>query len=103
MYLTRSIIRFNDGDKTNAVADLNVVRNRAGLDNLDAANLTAEMIHNERWKELSFESDRLFYLQSLKINIPNGDRGTGDIPYNSPKLLWPLPQRELELNPSLRQ
>ena len=102
MYLTRSIINFNNGDRINAVSDLNIVRTRAGLDNIDATNLTADMIHNERWKELSFESDRLFYLQALKINISNGDRGTGDIPYNSTKLLWPLPQLEIELNPSLK-
>lgn len=101
MYLTRSIIRFNDGDKAGAAADLNVVRKRAGLTDVLASDLTAEVIHNERWKELSFESDRLFYLQALKINISNGDRGAGEVPYNSPTFLWPVPQREKELNPSL--
>lgn len=101
VYLTRSIIRFQEGDKTGAAADLNAVRNRAGLADISGAVITADMIHNERWKELSFESDRLFYLQALKINIPNGDRGTGEIPYNNIKILWPLPQRERELNSSL--
>jgi starch-binding outer membrane protein, SusD/RagB family len=101
MYLTRSIIRFNDGDKPGASSDLNVVRKRAGLTDVLAADITADMIHNERWKELSFESDRLFYLQALKINIPNGDRGSGELPFNSPTFLWPIPQREKELNPSL--
>lgn len=101
VYLTRSIIRFNENDKAGAAADLNVVRKRAGLADVLPGDITAEMIHNERWKELSFESDRLFYLQALKINISNGDRGTGEIPFNSPSLLWPVPQREKELNPSL--
>ena len=101
MYLTRSIIRFNDGDKAGAASDVNAVRKRAGLGDVLAANVTAEMIHNERWKELSFESDRLFYLQALKINISNGDRGAGEVLYNSPNFLWPLPQYEREINSSL--
>jgi hypothetical protein len=99
VYLTRSSIRFIEGDMTGAAADLNVVRVRAGLDNIVVGDLTAEAIHNERWKELSFESDWLFYLQALKINIPNGDRGSGEIPYNSPLLIWPLPQYETDINP----
>jgi hypothetical protein len=101
-YLTRSVIRFNEGDRPGAAADLNAVRRRAGLAAITEGSITAEMIHNERWKELCFESDRLFYLQALKVNIPNGDRGAGDLPFNSPKLIWPLPKTELELNPALR-
>lgn len=101
MYLTRSIIRFNEGDKAGAASDLNVIRERAGLTDVSASDITADIIHNERWKELSFESDRLFYLQALKINISNGDRGTGELPYNSPSFIWPIPQYEREINPSL--
>ena len=102
MYLTRSIIRFNEGDRSGAAADVNAVRKRAGLQPLAEASITAEAIHNERWKELCFESDRLFYLQALKINIPNADRDAGEIIYNSPKLIWPLPKYEIEINPTLR-
>jgi hypothetical protein len=68
---------------------------------VSAGTITAAMIHNERWKELSFEADRIFYLQALKINIPNGDRDGSTIPYNSPSLYWPLPLTEYDLNTGL--
>lgn len=105
-YLTRAIIRFNKGDKNGAAADINVIRKRAwgGSSDyvpVDASVLTAEDIHIERWKELAGEADRLFYLQALKINIPNGDRDSGSIPYNSENLRWQLPQKEYDLNPNL--
>jgi hypothetical protein len=109
MYLTRSIIRFNKGDKVGAAEDLNVVAKRAwdataagsAFVPVSAGTITAAMIHNERWKELSFEADRIFYLQALKINIPNGDRDGSTIPYNSPSLYWPLPLTEYDLNTGL--
>ncbi|MDR2913890.1 MAG: RagB/SusD family nutrient uptake outer membrane protein [Tannerella sp.] len=106
MYLTRSITRFMAGDKTGAAADLDVIRKRAWAGEgeytpVNPAMLTAEDIHIERWKELAGEADRLFYLQALKINIPNGDRDGSEISYKADNLRWKLPQREYELNPNL--
>lgn len=108
-YLTRSIIRFNNGDAAGAAEDLNVVRARAwdadaagtAYTPVTAADITAEMIHNERMIEMAFEGDRLHYLQALQLPIPNGDRGPGSIPYNDPSLFWPLPQSEIDLNQGL--
>lgn len=105
-YLTRAIIRFNKGDKNGAASDINVIRKRAWggegeYTPVHPSTLTAEDIHLERWKELAGESDRLFYLQALKIDIPNGDRGAGSISYNSDQLRWQLPQSEYDLNPQL--
>jgi hypothetical protein len=109
MYLTRAIIRFSRGDAAGAAADLDVVRRRAWnaqvagtpYTNLSPGQVTADLIHQERWKELGFEGDRLHYLQALRLPIPNGDRGPGSIPYNDPSLQWPLPLRERELNQGL--
>lgn len=109
MYLTRSIIRFNKGEKAAAAADLNVIAARAwdaaaagsGFVPITEVAITAQMIHNERWKELSFEADRIFYLQALKINIPNGDRDGSTIPYNSSSFYWPMPLNEYDLNTGL--
>lgn len=96
IYLTRAILRFKAGDVTGATSDVNKVRARAGISAL--ATVTANDIHNERWKELNFEGDRLTYLRSLHIDIPNGDRGSGTLAWNSDKWLWPILLREQELN-----
>lgn len=69
--------------------------------NLTANQVTLQMIHNERWFELAFEGDRAYYLQANQVNIPNADRGAGSIEWNSPRLFWPTPLRERELNQGL--
>jgi len=107
IYLTRAIIRFNDGDLQGAADDLNVVRKRAwdaetagmGYEESEnyvtTANITGDMIHNERIKELSFEGDRLFYLQALELPLPTGDRETAnEVPFPHGNLYWPIPQQE---------
>jgi tetratricopeptide (TPR) repeat protein len=101
MYLLRSVIRatYSNVDETAALADLNVVRERAGLDPL--AGLTGadlvNAIHNERWVEMAFEGDRLFYLQGNEVDIPNGDRGDGSVPWNS-NFYSELPDYEIDFN-----
>ncbi len=65
---------------------------------IEAEDLTADVIHTERMKEMFFEGDRLWYLQSQKVDIPNGDRGEGSIPYNDPGLYYNLPDAELDRN-----
>lgn len=76
LYLTRSIIRFNKGDVSGALEDLNVVRKRAGIGELPGgtASLTADVIHTERMKEMLSEGDRINYLRALQLPIPKGDR-----------------------------
>ncbi len=96
MLLTRAIIRFNKNNATGALEDVNTVRRRAGVNPLTA--LTAADIHRERMVELAFEGDRVYYLQALRLPIPNGDRNTSTIPFNSTSLVWALPLREGELN-----
>ncbi|MEM1135802.1 MAG: RagB/SusD family nutrient uptake outer membrane protein [Bacteroidota bacterium] len=97
MYLTRSLLRLRNGDAAGATNDLNVVRNRAEIGDLPGT-ITEDDIHNERIKELAFEGDRTDYLRSAKLNIPPGDRGINEVPYNDKSLVWPIPQRELDLN-----
>lgn len=96
IYLTRSIIRLKGGDQAGAASDLNKVRVSRGLEPLQ--NVTENDIHNERWKELNFEGDRVTYLRALRMDVPNGDRGSGSLAWNSEKWLWAVPKREQELN-----
>jgi starch-binding outer membrane protein, SusD/RagB family len=109
MYLTRALLRFEAGNTQGAADDLNVVRRRAWDEevagepytDIAANQVSAQMIHNERWFELAFEGDRAYYLQANQVNIPNADRGTGSVEWNSPSLYWPTPLRERELNQGL--
>ncbi|SCM55161.1 RagB/SusD family nutrient uptake outer membrane protein [Petrimonas mucosa] len=104
VYLTRSIILFNKNDKVGAAADLNVVRNRAGLANIDPNALTADMIHNERIKEMATENgDRTYYLIGLQLPIGIGDRDPGKFspvmpPYS--EYYWQVPIVEQDQNQS---
>jgi tetratricopeptide (TPR) repeat protein len=100
MYLTRAYIRFTDGDKTGAAADLNAVRQRAGLPAIAAADITADMIHKERMRELAFEDDRLYYLQAIGQPIPPGDRNEPPLDWKSPRFKIPLPNIETDINPN---
>jgi hypothetical protein len=107
--LTRSIIRFKSGDKQGAAADLNVVRKRAWDTNVGGAyvdvdqnSITEQMIHDERLIEMFGENDRIDYLRALKVNIPNGERATGSLPYTHEDFVWAIPSRELLYNESFK-
>lgn len=102
LLLLRSIIRFNNGDKQGAAADLNVVRKRAGLADINASDITELAIENERIKEMTGEhGDRLFWLIGLRKDIGIGDRDAGQYtaikaPYS--KYYWQIPELEKQNN-----
>ncbi len=102
MYLTRAIIYFLGGNGASqntsaALADVNAVRQRAGLG--DLSSITEDDIHNERVKELAFEGDWLPYLQALQKDIGPGDRENDEtLPWNSPKLVQVTPVNETRYN-----
>ncbi len=98
MHLLRAIIRAQSGDAAGATADLNAVRNRAGIgDYTGAAEGLEDAIHLERFKEMAFEGDRLYYLQGLRMDIPAGDRGGSAVPWNSP-FFSEIPDYETDVN-----
>lgn len=100
LLLTRSIIRFEKGDRNGAAEDVNKVRVRAGLAPIAPGDLTADIIDNERIKEMGAEDgDRLRYLISLRRPIGLGDR-TGMSPINPPyeNMYWKIPEEEIDLN-----
>lgn len=96
MYLTRAEGNFRAGTTVGAtpLKDVNTVRARVGLPAL--TSVTLAQILEERHLELAFEG---FLLHDLKRNM----KSVGSLPYNSPKLVFPIPQRELDLNASLGQ
>lgn len=96
MYLTRAEANFRLGTVVGAtpVADLNMIRVRAGLP--AATIVTLASILKERHLELAFEGHNLHDIKRNKQNV-------GALPYNSPKLILPIPQRETDVNPKLVQ
>lgn len=101
MYITRAECRLMiDPEDTDggALADLTVIRDRAGLPKLPKANTTTILI--QRIKELAFEGDYLHNLKRLKRDI---NVGTESIPWNDIRFVFKIPQRELDVNDNLTQ
>lgn len=93
LYLIRSEARLRKAtpDLVGALADLNVVRNRAGLPNFvstSSANILTAILA-ERRVELAHEGHRLFDLRRLNLTGPV--LGISE----SFRNLWPIPQREV--------
>ncbi|VBB48709.1 RagB/SusD family protein [uncultured Paludibacter sp.] len=92
---------------TDANATLNKVRARAGLadvSGLDKTSLKEKILH-ERRMELAFEGQRWFDL----IRVDNGQyaidflHSIGKSNMSSKFLLFPIPQKERDINPNLTQ
>jgi hypothetical protein len=76
------------------LADINRIRNRAGLTGL--ASVTLASILNERKLELAFEGFNLHDIKRLQGSV-------GSLAWNSPKLIFPIPDREIRVNKNLVQ
>lgn len=96
MYLTRAEARMNAGDATGAAADVNMVRERVGLSPLLAGELGMEMILKERKLELMFEGH--LYRDSKRLR-----QDIGTLTYDADELVYPIPQREMDVNSNLMQ
>lgn len=96
MYLIRAECnqRLGTSVGASALADYNVVRTRAGLP--AATSVTLDRILLERRLELAHEGHKIHDMKRLKLSV-------GPLPYNADKLVFPLPQREINANGSLQQ
>ncbi|MCS6809096.1 MAG: RagB/SusD family nutrient uptake outer membrane protein [Bacteroidota bacterium] len=105
VYLTRAECRAETGDAAGALADLNAVRARAGIPPLTGLSGTAlrDAIRRERAMELIFEGDRFQSLKRMRaINI-NPLNPNQRLPFDSPQLLWKIPDTEMNANPLMEQ
>ncbi|AXI99515.1 SusD family protein [Cyclonatronum proteinivorum] len=98
LYLTRAEANLRAGTTTgdSPANDLNLIRERAGLAALDAADVTVDAVLQERRLELAFEGHLLHDLKRT-------GRSVGDLPFDANQLIFPIPQREMEVNPNLVQ
>jgi starch-binding outer membrane protein, SusD/RagB family len=96
MYLIRAEANFRLGSSVGAtsLADINTIRTRVLLTPL--ATVTLPAILKERKLELSFEGFTLHDVKRLQGTV-------GALPWNSPKLIYPIPDREIKVNSSLTQ
>ena len=96
MYLTRAECNFRLGSSVGAtpLADVNRIRNRASLPSLLVVTLAN--ILKEKKLELAFEGFALHGTKRLQNNV-------GALPFNSTKLIYPIPDREIRVNSSLVQ
>jgi hypothetical protein len=99
MYLTRAEANFRQGGlpvgPNTPLQDVNIIRNRANLPSLNSVP-DADAIVNERLRELAFEGEKFLTVKRLKLPI-NGHS------YDDPRLVFPIPQREIDLGNALPQ
>lgn len=101
MYLIRAEANAQLGAPAATVrADINMVRNRAGVADLPDTVVSEEdllmAILDERRLEFGYEGQRFFDLRRLGM-------AQSVLGLNAERLLWPIPQAEREVNPSLTQ
>lgn len=96
MYLIRAEANFREGTTIGdtPINDINRIRNRSSAP--DLGTLTLDIVLNERELELGFEGFVLHDYKRTKRNI-------GGLPYNDPKLIFPVPQSAIDRNPLLEQ
>ncbi|CCH51657.1 RagB/SusD domain protein [Fibrisoma limi BUZ 3] len=87
-------LRLNSAVGATPAEDLNAVRTRAGL--APIANPTLTDVLQERRLELAFEGLRIHDIKRLRQNA-------GTLPWNSPKLVLPIPKSEIDANSALVQ
>jgi tetratricopeptide (TPR) repeat protein len=99
MYLIRAEANFRLGGAANfasALSDINMIRRRVGLPDLTLIQLNLNAILAERKLELAFEGHNLHDVKRLQKSV-------GALAWNSPKLVFPIPDRERKINSNLSQ
>ncbi|MGQ1785321.1 MULTISPECIES: RagB/SusD family nutrient uptake outer membrane protein [unclassified Saccharicrinis] len=104
-YLLRAEAYLGKGDKTNAAADINVIRGRAQATPVDEADVDIDYILDERVRELAYEEFRTVTLMRTKKlaervkkynPMYNGTYATNGVEeYHN---LYPIPADEIENN-----
>ncbi len=98
MYLVRAEANFRLGTAVGdaPVNDINKIRARAKLPLYAATDLTLDKVLKERKLELAFEGFTLYDAKRLELSV-------GNLAWNSPNLVLPIPKREITVNSNLTQ
>src|SRR5690606_30080805 len=103
-YLIRAEARAKTGNTQGAAADLNKIRNRAGLPDTQTADpqqLVTEIIAERRVELFTEFGHQFFDRQRTRLldNTLQGVKPGGD----SSNTLWPVPADEITVNPNITQ
>lgn len=102
-YLIRAEARAQQGNVTGAMADLNAIRNRAGLANTTAAGQAELLTAIQRERRVEFACEWGHRWLDLK-RTQTADAVLGGKPnWKSTAVLFPIPNAQLLLNPFLTQ
>lgn len=104
MYLIRAEcnIRLSTTVGATPLTDINRIRNRVNLPSLLVVTLDDILL--ERKLELAFEGFNLSDIKRLGVTTGYFTAGPGvGLPATSPKLVLPIPEREIRVNPNLTQ
>nr|WP_291727554.1 RagB/SusD family nutrient uptake outer membrane protein [Bernardetia sp.] len=104
--LNRAEAQAKLGNFSAALADVNSIRVARGASAL--SSVTVDDILEERRRELAFEGHRLFDLTRNgkgvnRIENSNLAGAPSEIGFNDPKIILPIPEREIDANPVLEQ
>lgn len=104
LILDRAEINALANNANAALADVNVIRKRAGITEIPQGSISAsavlDTVRLERVRELCFDGDRLHDLRRLKADVGPGDRpGYTAVPFNHWSLLLKIPTGEIANNP----
>lgn len=104
LYLIRAESYVRMGDFQGALADLNVIRNRAGLENFsgDSEQALLAAILQERQKEFFSEWGHR-WLDLKRLSLANEVLSPGKEGWQETDVLYPIPQQELDKAPTLNQ
>lgn len=105
VYLIRAEARANQNKTALAQADLTLLRTNRGLAAVPAATTGTDLIDlifNERRVELHLEGHRFFDFKRRGLNILK-PAGVPTLSYTDFKVLAPLPQAQVNLNPLIKQ
>ncbi|MCH7401296.1 RagB/SusD family nutrient uptake outer membrane protein [Belliella kenyensis] len=100
MYLTRAEANFREGTSVGAtpLEDINRIRQRVELPSLTSVTLAQILL--ERKLELAHEGHAI---HDIRRNRGTVVEGNNSYPYNDPRLVFPIPQREIDANSNLEQ
>tara|TARA_R110001592_G_scaffold363383_1_gene686736 strand:+ start:89424 stop:90806 length:1383 start_codon:yes stop_codon:yes gene_type:complete len=103
LYLTRAEANFREGTSIGATPldDINRIRKRVSL--LEKSNINLEDILKERKLELAHEGHILHDLKRTKVAIVDNNNPELSYSFDNPKLIFPIPLRELSANIKLIQ
>lgn len=102
--LIRAEARFENGNESGALEDVNALRSERGLSevSLSGESLIDEILKQKRL-ELAFEGERFFDLKRRGMDIPKPQVAIPDVSYEDLRILAPIPSAEVQLNDQLDQ